>query len=352
MHGAALAWALAASLVSPSGQQPVAAPPAAFGTTDAEQEAFLAEAKVVKTRAAGGGGITGALRVTLRLGELQHDALVQSIDEEKPFMDLARGRELEFRDSYKGNVAAYRLDRLLGLGMVPVSVVRVHDGKRCGFTWWVDDVQLDERTRLAKKLAVPDTLAWNRQMWVVRLFDQLIFNTDRNLGNLLIDKDWRLWMIDHTRAFKTFTEPKSPKNLSTQCARGLLEALRHLDQPTLAAATKDLLIGGPGQGPAGPPRLHREVLRRADPGGRGGRHSLRPPQPGPCDADGGQRLARAMLAAPPTPRAGTPRARCARRGGPGPTPRERDRQQQRGDQRRRSAGRAGSCRRAGTRGSA
>jgi len=39
-------------------------------------------------------------------------------------------------------------------------------------------------------------------MWVVRLFDQLIYNTDRNLGNLLIDKSWRLWMIDHTRAFK------------------------------------------------------------------------------------------------------------------------------------------------------
>ena len=48
-------------------------------------------------------------------------------------------------------------------------------------------------------------------MWVVRLFDQLIYNTDRNLGNLLIDKDWRLWMIDHTRAFKTFTEPEEPQ---------------------------------------------------------------------------------------------------------------------------------------------
>jgi len=90
-----------------------------------------------------------------------------------------------------------------------------------------------------------DTERWNRQMWVVRLFDQLIYNTDRNLGNLLIDKDWRLWMIDHTRGFKMFSEPKSPKNLAPQCARGLLEALRRLDQATLAAATRDLL--GPGQ---------------------------------------------------------------------------------------------------------
>jgi hypothetical protein len=33
----------------------------------------------------------------------------------------------------------------------------------------------------------------------MRAFDQLIYNTDRNLGNLLIDGDWRIWMIDHTR---------------------------------------------------------------------------------------------------------------------------------------------------------
>jgi hypothetical protein len=221
---------------------------AAVPTTDAELEAFLTEAKVVRTRAAGGGGTTGALRATLRQGDVEHDALVQAIDEEKPFLDLPRGRELEFRDSYKNNVAAYRLDRLLGLGMIPVSVVRVHEGKRAGFTWWVPDVLMDEKARLAKKVDVPDTVAWNRQMWVVRLFDQLIYNTDRNLGNLLIDKDWRIWMIDHTRAFKMFTQPKSPKNLATQCERGLLAALRRLDQATLAAATKDLLSEGQVRG--------------------------------------------------------------------------------------------------------
>ncbi len=227
MHGAALAWALTASLGVP--------------TTDAEQETFLREGVVVKSRGAGGGGITGALRVTLRLGDVQHDALVQSIDEEKPFADHGRGRELDYRDSYRNNAAAYRLDRLLGLGMVPVTIVRHHEGKRSGFTWWIDDVLMDERARLAKKIGAPDTLAWNRQMWVVRLFDQLIYNTDRNLGNLLIDKSWRLWMIDHTRAFKVFDQLKSPKNLAPQCARGLLLALRRLEHAALAEATRDLL---------------------------------------------------------------------------------------------------------------
>ena len=101
MHGAVLAWALAASVtLSPSRSEQAASPaPGAIGSTDAEQEAFLKEAKIVRTRGAGGGGITGARRATLRQGELQHDALVQTIDEERPFLDLPRGRELEFRDS-------------------------------------------------------------------------------------------------------------------------------------------------------------------------------------------------------------------------------------------------------------
>jgi hypothetical protein len=250
MHGVVLVWTLAASVVlSPSRDEQSAWPvPGALSSTDAEQEAFLKEAKVVRTRGAGGGGITGALRATLSQGELQHDALVQAIDEEKPFLDLPRGRELEFRDSYKNNAVAYRLDRLLGLGMTPVTVVRMHENKRASFTWWVEDVLMDEKARLAKKIGAPDVEQWNRQMWVVRLFDQLIYNTDRNLGNLLIDKDWRLWMIDHTRAFKTFTQPKSPKNLAPQCARGLLEALRRLERGTLAAATKDLLSEGQVKG--------------------------------------------------------------------------------------------------------
>ncbi len=235
-----LAWALLGAAL-PRAADAAARPAATAALGDAEVEAFLLEGRVVKTRPAGGGGITGARRATLEHGGARHDALVQTIDEEKPFVDLGRGREIDFRDSYRNNAAAYKLDRLLGLGMIPVTVVRRYEGKKAGFTWWVDDVLMDERDRMRKKLDAPDIPAWNRQMWVVRVFDQLIYNTDRNLGNLLIDKTWRLWMIDHTRAFKIFEEPKSPDNLSKRCARGLLEALRRLEHDQVAEAMRDLL---------------------------------------------------------------------------------------------------------------
>ena len=65
-------------------------------------------------------------------------------------------------------------------------------------------------------------------MFIVRVFDQLIFNTDRNLQNVLIDKEWHIWMIDHTRAFRMLTTLKAPKDL-VKCDRALLASLRELD---------------------------------------------------------------------------------------------------------------------------
>jgi hypothetical protein len=208
---------------------------------DAGKERFLAEAPIVHTRNASE-GITFSLRATLRLEGFEHDAHIQTIDEQKPSFQLAGGVEFDFRDSYRNNVAAYRLDRLLGLGMIPVTVVRRYHEKTAAYTWWVDDVIMSEEQRYAKKVAPPDTDVWNHQLYVVRVFDQLIHNFDRNLGNLLIDKDWRIWMIDHTGAFKVFGKLRAPENLGPRCERHLLEAMRRLDPQTLRAALKDVLV--------------------------------------------------------------------------------------------------------------
>lgn len=208
--------------------------------SDADKERFLLDAEIVRRRSAPG-GVTNSERATLRREGLEHDAHIQRIDEQSQKKDLDRGTEIDFRDSYRNNVAAYRLDRILGLGMAPVTVVRRDQGRDASFMWWVEDVLMDESARLKKKIQTPDPAAWNDQMFVVRVFDQLIYNFDRNLGNLLIDRDWRIWMIDHSRAFKIFKEVRAPKNLSDRCARELLAGLRRLDRPTLDVAMKDLL---------------------------------------------------------------------------------------------------------------
>ncbi len=212
---------------------PGAATEAASPALDQKEE-FLKTAKVVNTREAAK-GITLTLRATLSDGKITHDASIQTIDERKPRFDGLMGTEYNFRDSYKFNIAAYRLGLLLGLrSMIPPSVDRKYNGKPASFTWWVDDVLGDEGARLGKKITPPSSDTWARQFHIESVFDQLIYNMDRNQGNTLYDKSWRLWMIDHSRAFRLSTALQNEKALE-RCDRVLLEKLKQLDEQTVKA---------------------------------------------------------------------------------------------------------------------
>jgi hypothetical protein len=201
-----------------------------------QKEAFLLKAPVVKEQSSKK-GITGTVHATLSQGGVVHDASIQSINESKPRFDGTAGVEINFRDSYLYNVAAYRLGKMLGLGhMIPPSVVRWHSGAIAAWTWWVDDVLMDEAGRLKQNTMGPDKDLYARQTLIMRVFDQLIANTDRNVGNMLYDKNWHLWMIDHTRAFRMHAKPMNPKMLD-KCDRQLLKSLKSLE---FAAMKKEL----------------------------------------------------------------------------------------------------------------
>jgi hypothetical protein len=62
----------------------------------------------------------------------------------------------------------------------------------------------------------------------LRLFDNLIYNIDRNLGNLLITSDWKIHMIDHSRSFKSLDILKAPKDLQL-FSKSTMESLQNID---------------------------------------------------------------------------------------------------------------------------
>jgi hypothetical protein len=200
--------------------------------TTEQTENFLKTAKILKTKSAGG-GTTGTLRATLSDGTFTHDAHIQSIDEAKLEFKGENGTtEFNFRDSYKYNIAAYHLGSLLGMTMVPISVERKVSGKPSAVTWWVDNVQFDEEKRLKDKIQPPDLDGWNEQVYIYRVFDQLVYNTDSNLDHLMVDKDWKIWKIDHTRAFRLQHTLQNPKNL-VKCDKVVLEKMKALNEPVM-----------------------------------------------------------------------------------------------------------------------
>ena len=115
--------------------------------------------------------------------------------------------------------------------MVPPYVERSLMGSRGSVSWWIDNAMM-ESDRYKKSVAIPDLESWNRQMYLVRVFHELVYDTDPNLTNLLITKDWQLWIIDLTRAFRLSDKLRDQKNL-VQCDRRLLARLREIDRDML-----------------------------------------------------------------------------------------------------------------------
>jgi len=210
--------------------------------TDAEKETFLSTAEIGKLRDVNV-GVTDSKRATLDDGRSKHDAHIQDVDVFKPGVTHLRGQEAEinFRDSYKFNIAGYRLDRLLHMNMVPVSVERTVNRKPAAVTWWVDDVKMMERERYEKKIVPPNPSDWVGQMSTAAVFTELICNTDPNLGNFLITSDWQLHLIDFTRGFRPQKTLRAPENLGVRLDRQIYQGLKDLNLETLKEVMNGLL---------------------------------------------------------------------------------------------------------------
>src|SRR5438094_9961185 len=96
---------------------------------------------------------------------------------------------------------------------------------------------MDEEERHKQNLVAPDADAWNKQMYKVRALDQLVYDNDPNLTNVLISEDWKLWRIAFTRSFRTCKDLRKPGDL-VACDRQLFEKLEALDANQLPEKTK------------------------------------------------------------------------------------------------------------------
>jgi len=208
----------------------------------AEQiEQFIREAEVVDIEDIGT-GVTNPKRAELAPG-----GLVARI----AFKPIRPGRYHGYWESYESEIAAYELDKLLGLGMVPPTVEKRIAGDVGAAVMWAVP------TRTFKEFGAPPTAPaaqmarWNYQLIRAKMFHNLIYNKDPNLGNWLVDPAWNLILIDNSRAF---TRPRRMVHKLTRVDRDLWDRFRALDEATLKAALGKWLRDG----------SIRAILRRRD----------------------------------------------------------------------------------------
>ena len=201
--------------------------------SDAEIEAFLAEAEIINTSSVPT-GVTAPRKLRLKGDGFEACACFKYADiKRRKVTETINGRNhfsLDWRDSYRYDIAAYEMDRLLGLDRVPPVVPRNIKGDSGAVSIWLTNT-VNEFDR-SRKLMVepPDQGRWNQQRLLMQVFDNLVANRDSNLGNVLIDANWRLWFIDCSRCFGVTRSMYYPLKKITRCERGIWLGLKNLDE--------------------------------------------------------------------------------------------------------------------------
>lgn len=161
------------------------------------------------------------------------------------------GRYNGYWESYKSEIAAYELDKLLELDMIPPTVERRVEGDLGAAVMWASPTKSFKELGGLPQAPPEHYVAWNLQIIRAKMFDNLINNRDPNLGNWLVDPAWNIILIDHTRAFTT---GKDLVHKMTRIDANLWDRMKALTEESLTAALGKWL----GRGEV------RSILQRRD----------------------------------------------------------------------------------------
>ncbi len=225
-------------------------------TSPEEVESFLRTATVIDLEGIKK-GTTNPKKLLLERDGLRMHAIFRSHDEFKGVWQSPSGPKINFRDSCYYELAAYRLSKLLGIPRVPPVVERtferenfqngrdfghLSDGRKGTLQAWVEGAITEiERRKLQQR--PPDFAKWHDECQMMFLFDSLTYNEDRNLGNILIGPDWKIWLIDSTRSFRPFRELRLPEGIK-RCNPEIWERMQKLQPETLRQQLGDILSPG------------------------------------------------------------------------------------------------------------
>jgi hypothetical protein len=227
-----------------------------------EAVAFLTDAEVVgEPEQFDEDAITSPLRVTLSDGDRTYRAIFKHVDTRYPEFQFSDGRTVEdARESFRHEIAAYELNRMLGLDIVPPCVERKIDSKTGSLCLWVEGSMTEAERRL-QGLQSSNADLYKRHLLEIELFQQLIADLDySDLRNLVVDEKLRIHKVDSSMAFDPDPELLT-KLYSSRLSRRLITGLEALDKKQLNEMLKPWLhrdqTGGLWE-------RRKRILKRAD----------------------------------------------------------------------------------------
>lgn len=199
---------------------------------------FLRTAEIIDVTPVGT-GTTNPDKVLLEKNGVRASAIFHEVDNRDRDVRVDETFFRVFHDSYSSDCAAFEVAHLLGMDNVPPTVARAVEGRDGSLQLWIENAMTDTK-RAEKTLAPPNTREWRYQTQIMRLFDNLIYNDDRNGGNILVDANWKLWMIDHSRSFQRPDVLREPERV-TMVERQQWQRLRTLGDEQFAAVVREYL---------------------------------------------------------------------------------------------------------------
>jgi len=144
-----------------------------------------------------GEGVTKPYRLFLKAGEVELSGAWKN----------PKGMQEGFLEGWQYEIAAYQMDKLLGLDMVPPTVEKTFNKKKGSLQFWISGTMSDlDRQDDGVQIPASHIYQWENRIYLMRAFDCIIANDDRTQQNIRFSKDWRTILIDHSRAFRSTRE--------------------------------------------------------------------------------------------------------------------------------------------------
>ena len=148
-----------------------------------------------------------------------------------PVLQVDRGADVDLLNGWRKEIAAYKIDQLIGLKMVPAAVERTF-GLGTGSLQLRPGAPMTEADRLQKRVSPPNGELWDQLMSKVRLYDYLLCNRGRAERSILVTVDFQVRLLDHSRALPR-TCNLNYLTMPTRFSKSLLAGLETLNESVL-----------------------------------------------------------------------------------------------------------------------